>query len=356
MTLREAVREARFGPVMRVHRRYPGWEQVQLSLYGLALLFFVAVVPVFALWLNHWRFMPGVLFVVGSIAAAVIAAPWYYAVTRGERYAVTELGVLVWSPRAEPPQAIRFTHVVRVKKNEVTWNDDEGQRRYLTVRPAIGRYELLAAFAGRAPVPARPASRFGPPLVAALLVLPTVGALLWWGAVPTAVELIRGERPEDVFALDRVCDDGDAFRGSAPYRGQGPHPILVIGEYNHRVIGVSTTGRNWPDGHVIQLVACGRKIGRIGTYALASCPYTSTDGGGGYLVNYYQGRFEYDVREARTGRRVGSVTVDGESETNCESRQIFGANSPRTEEIDLPPTSAQLDTAFAALVNGPAPA
>jgi hypothetical protein len=121
------------------------------------------------------------------------------------------------------------------------------------------------------------------------------------------------------------------------------------------VAGVSTPGRNWPDGHVIQLVACGRKIGRIGTYTLASCPYTPVDGGRGYLVNIYQGRFEYDVREARTGRRVGTVAVDGESEADCSRNQIFGADSPQTVEVDLPPTSAQLDTAFAALVNGPAP-
>jgi hypothetical protein len=357
MGLNDAVREASLGPVVRVHRRYPTWEHLQLSLYGLALLFFLAGVPVFALWLNHWRFLPGVLFVVGCLALSVLAAPWYLAATRGERYAVTELGVLVWSPRRNgTSRAITWRGVLRVKGREITWRDAEERRQYLTVPPMTGRRDLLAAFERGMPVPAGVASRVGPPAVAAVLVLPALGALVWWGAVPTAAELIRGERPEDVFALSRVCDGGDPFRGSAPYRGQGPHPIAVVDEgVTDHVAGVATPGGNWPPGHVMQLVACGRQIGRASPDALASCPYTPVLGGSGYLVKVYQGRYEYDVREARTGRPVATMTVDGDTAGECGSSWFATENSPRTMEVDRPPSDAQLDVAFAALVDGPAP-
>jgi hypothetical protein len=140
MGLAEAIREARFGPVVRVHRRYPEREDIQLSLYGLGVLFFLAVVPVFALWLNHWRFLPGVLFVVGCIAGALVAAPWYLAATRGERYAVAERGVLVWSGRTgEASSVIPWAAVLRVKGRRVTWRDAEEEEQQLTVRPLVGR-------------------------------------------------------------------------------------------------------------------------------------------------------------------------------------------------------------------------
>ena len=102
------------------------------------------------------------------------------------------------------------------------------------------------------------------PFLDAFIALAILGALVWWGAVPTAVELIRGERPKDVFALSRVCDGGEPFRGSASYRGQAPHPVAVVEDgHTGHVVGVPTPGGDWPAGHVMQLVACGQKIGRV---------------------------------------------------------------------------------------------
>jgi hypothetical protein len=220
----------------------------------------------------------------------------------------------------------------------------------------VGRRDLLTAFDRRAPVPARAASRVGLQAVAAVLALLAAGSLVWFGAVSAAVELIRGERPKDVFALSRMCDGGGAFRGSARYRGAAPHSVVVVQEgVTDHVVGAQSPGGNWPAGRLMQLVACGRQIGRARPDALASCPYQPVLTGSAHTVNLYRGRYEYDVRQARTGRRVGTVTVDGDPDPKCGGSWVFNENSPQTVDVDGDPTPAQLDVAFAALVNGSVP-
>lgn len=262
----------------------------------------------------------------------------------------------MWSPRiGEASAVIPWAAVLRVTGRRVIWRDAEEERQ-LTVSPMVGRRDLLTAFDRRAPVPERAASRIGPPAVAAVLVLLAAGSLVWFGAVPVAVELVRGERPKDVFALSRICDGGGPFRGSARYRGAAPHPVVVVNETGaDHVAGAQSASGNWPAGRLMQLVACGRPVGRAKPDALASCPYQPVLTGSAHTVNLYQSRYEYDVRQARTGRHVGTVTVDGDTDPTCSDSWTFTENDPHTVEVDLDPTPAQLDTAFAALVNGPAP-
>ncbi|GIE28089.1 hypothetical protein Ait01nite_011340 [Actinoplanes italicus] len=71
------------------------------------------------------------LLAVGCLAGAVLAAPWYIAATRGERYAVTELEVLVWSPWGDETScAITWRDVLRIKGV----GDHLARRRDLTGR------------------------------------------------------------------------------------------------------------------------------------------------------------------------------------------------------------------------------
>ena len=61
-----------------------------------------------------------------------------------------------------------------------------------------------------------------------------------------------------------------------------------------------------------------------------------------------------DEKGKKTGTRY--VNIDANVQiTDCSRSWVTGENSPQTIDVDLSPTSAQLDAAFAALVDGSVP-
>jgi hypothetical protein len=356
--LAKAADDAEFGRVVRVHRRYPGRYDLQDALPGLIVVLTVTCVPVLALWLNDFRWLPAVLFSIGCIVGAILVAPWYRAATRREQYAVAEHGVLVWWPRTRyVSSAVAWSAVRTVQDVCVTWRDTDGNDQELVIPPVTARRDLLSAFDNRAPVATWTPGRVAPPTAAAAAVLLFFGPLVWFGAVPTAVELIWGERPRDVFALERMCQGGDPFRGAARYHGAGPHPTVTHSPRGDtHVMGAETpSGRGWPAGTAMQLIACGQLTGHAKPEALLSCAYSAIQGGGSLAVNVYQGRYQYEVREARTGRHVSTITVDGSRDPGDCAESRWVGRSPDVLNVDLEPTKAQLEAAFGSLVNGTAP-
>ena len=350
-----AADQAHFGRVRRVHRQYPERADLLQSSLLAAVVLMVAALPAFLLFLNEWRWLPAVLFGVGCLVGGILAWPWYIAAMRLPAHVVTERGVLLLATRNDGVgAAIAWSAVVAVEDCQVTWNDFPGHEQKLRVQHVYAGRDLLAAFRNRGPVPRWTPNRAGTWLVTTAAVLLVFGPVVWLAGVPAAAEVFVGEQPRDVPAIKRLCAGGEPFRGSPAYRGAGPHPMLVVyASSSMYVIGASPPPReSWPAGSVMQLVACGRQIGRAKPDELITCRYASLSQ---HVEEVYQGRYEYEVREIRTGRRIGAVTVDGDPAPKCAPEKYRSPNDPKFTETDREPTRAQLDAAFGALVDATVP-
>ncbi|GAA3300211.1 hypothetical protein Dvina_18270 [Dactylosporangium vinaceum] len=332
---------SRFGNVVRVHRRYPGAACMGGLFGGAGIVLFVAL-PVAASPLGDSRWLPGILFAIGCVAGLVVARPWWRAATRLDRYLVAEQGVLVWSPQCDDvTDAIAWSAVKRVSARRVTWDDPDGRAHGHVIPPVMGRRDLLRSFERGVPIAASRRRRIVTAATAAAAILLFCGPPVWFGAVPTVVEIVRGEQPRSVFDLARLCTGGAPFRGAPAYHGAGPHPIAVV----HSTFVAHVVG----PGDAAQLVACGHVTGRLDPKPATYCNYY------GGTVEYYTAHFEYDVREARTARHVATLRADsGPPPRECAERYVFTDPGSDIVEIDLPPEDDQLDSAFNAVLRNDA--
>lgn len=112
---------------------------------------------------------------------------------------------------------------------------------------------------------------------------------------------------------------------AAPYRGDGPHPILILhSESTVMSYGASEIPPGWMTGSVeeLQLVACGMSVTE---QVDGTCVPIGQQGPSEPSYNRI---YEFDVIEAATGRELGSFTVG--SAGGC------GSDASRTlNEADL---------------------
>ena len=355
--LAEHARLAGLGRIARVHRQR---REVSVAPALLAVAAVPAVIAVFALVLSdspHWR-----LPVLGYAALLWLNAAWLrWGPIKGPDgrrwFAVAEGGVLVWSPAsAAAPSAIPWDEV-RVRRrpappttHQLVWQEDD--REHVVDVPMASavsrRTDLLSALRRRGPVPPWTLARLaGTAVIGVATVL--VG---WFAAVPVALDVVLGERPDHITDFSRMCEGGGAFGRAAPYHGAGPHPVAVYNEYGgypdyHDSPVEDAMG--WPPAGSVQLVGCSRLVGRAAETGIATCPYE-----GGYTVTDYQGRYQVDVYEARTGRAVESFTVDGRVGGDCLEHIYVRPGSPRDRSYETVPSDASYAAALAPLVNGEA--
>lgn len=350
----EYARKTGFGPVVRVHRytRDSGLLGVVVSITGIAIL--AAAMAVFAFVLNDsplWR-LP-VLGVAGLVGLTVVTCFWGPAKNPDERrwLVITERGLLVWPPGSDTPsEAVRWDSM-RVEQtgpvHELSWQDG-GQRHTLRINGVWGRRDLIQAveLSGRVGrwTRRRLVRRTTAALAAALVV--------WFAAVPVALDLVLGERPDDITDFAQVCAGKGGFGRAAPYEGRGPHPIAVYRDtssYPEYSDGAVTDAKGWPPADAVQLVGCVRQTGRATPTSLVSCPYEH-----GYTMTVYQGRYQVEIYEARTARRVSSATVDGSAGTECSDAIYVRPDDETEQTYDTTPDKADYAKRLASLVDGAA--
>ena len=358
----EYAARASFGRVVRVHE-----EQSDSTIFGVlvgitCIAFVVAGLAVFGLALSGlpaWR-----LVVLGWVALLLLTlAVWRWGPVEhpdGRRwFGVTEGGLLVWSPELETePQAIPWSALRATRRIvgpsgaviRLVWQDD-GVEHTFDLPNVFGRKVLLRTVEHRGPVPPRSPLRVAGNAVVGL----ATALVLWFVAVPVALDIVFGEKPDNVTDLFRMCEGGEAFGRAAPYRGSGPHPLAVYNDgtgYPDYLPGLEWVDSPWPppdEVQKVQLVGCGQLVGRASPTPLGNCNYE-----GGYNTTTYQGRYRIDVYEARTGRRITSVTVDGRAESSggCMPRIVVPSDRPQQTVVETLPDDAAYEAQLYALVNG----
>ncbi len=143
--------------------------------------------------------------------------------------------------------------------------------------------------------------------------------------------------------LDDLCNTPPTFyKDAAAYTGSGPHPVMVFAKADD--VGLDAVDlddaapaqwRPQLDGTTVQLVACldsvdsGPKI--------TDCRFS--DGS----VPLYQGRYKGTLFEARTGKKVASIAVDGVTTPTCPGAAVTKGDAPRLHSV---PDLAALRAAF----------
>ncbi|GAB3433875.1 hypothetical protein [Actinophytocola sediminis] len=342
--------EAGFGRVVRVHRhmRDSGLLGVLVSVTVLAI--FAAAIAVFAFVLNEsplWR-LP-VLGLAGLVG--VTAATWFWGPTpdpdRRRWFVIAEHGLLVWSPGSDTPSAAVRWDDLRVDWSErvpqLTW-EDGGQRHTLGLTGVSGRGDLIQAVARSGRVGRWTPGRLARTATAAI----ATAAVVWFAAVPVVLDLVLGERPDDITNFGQVCAGERDFGRAAAYEGRGPHPIAVYSDHSYPEYsdGAVTDAKGWPLADTVQLVGCVRQIGKATPDSLVSCPYE-----GGYTMTVYQGRYQVEIYEARTGRPVSSFTIDGSTDTDCAAMIYVLPDDHSEQSYDTSPDEASYAKRLASLVN-----
>ncbi|WP_033287950.1 hypothetical protein [Amycolatopsis jejuensis] len=133
-----------------------------------------------------------------------------------------------------------------------------------------------------------------------LLLLGAVLLTLWFALFRPLLSGRPGELPD--FAA--LCGaDGQAFDKAAAYEGPAPHPIIVF-EGGSTVKHADNGAGDRPQPDQVQLVGCLRSLG-VGA-ELDGCSYRD-----GSVRTMRQGRWQIEVHEARTGRVVSTVDLNG---------------------------------------------
>jgi hypothetical protein len=149
--------------------------------------------------------------------------------------------------------------------------------------------------------------------------------ILGVAAATIATVLIVGRDHEEDYCSRWAADRSPYNPEAAPYRGAGPHPVLVL-------LTRTTAKRGDPTGEL----PAGWRADSDGDLQLVACetgyrarPREACDYLGATTYNLVR-RHEFRVIEAATGREVGSFTVDSEKEP-CEPHvpvDADGAESP----------------------------
>jgi hypothetical protein len=350
----EYAREAGFGRIILVHRPFRDSWLTGLLVGVTVIVVVVAGIAVFALTLEEsplWRWpVLGVLAFAWVTFAVCIWGPTPDA-ERRRLFVVTEHGLLVLSPGEDDPVVVaeywddlKISWTGRV--HELTWQ--EGTReRTLTIPAMPGRDELITAVRLSGRVRRWPPRRLFITGVAAV----TSALVVWFAAVPLVIDMVLGERPDDITDFAEMCKGDGGFGRAALYQGDGPHPIAVYGDisYPDYSEGNVKDDKNRPLPDTVQLVGCVQKIGRASSASLTSCPYE-----GGYTQTIYQGRYRVDVYEARTRRHVSTLLIDGDGVTDCSHWLYVRRDAPHNQTYDTAPDEAGYARLLHRLINDPA--
>jgi len=334
--LTDFAQQAGVGPVARVHRQFR-------SAVAVVALCAIAAVPaglgIFGMVLSEspqWREI--LLAYAGLVGLTVAWSYWGPVNGLPTRcwYAVADGGLVAWEPRQDDaPTVTRWSEVPVELAHEL---------------PTVsGRADLVRAIQTRRPVLPR---RRGLLVGSAVGVLAS-GLVLWFAAVPLALDVVVGERPGPISDLARMCTGGNSYGRTAAYEGAGSHPVAVYdgyGGYPAHIQGFAPTSETWPSGEEVQLVACLRELAH--GEGLGSCPYE-----GGYTVSVYQGSYRVDVYEARSGNKVDTFTIDGKNDAGDCSPSIFVGENDSDDERSYTtgPSDADYAAAFEPLVTGTVP-
>ncbi len=315
--LDEYAREAGFGRVVRVHRPLSSsWLVISLAL---AVVFGVPAAAFALLIVDPWLWRWPVLGVAVLVALLLAARRWGPSGPREEQrwFVVAERGLVVLT-RDSVEVALPWdsVSVERDMGRYLVWSDGETQHstRFLGV---VGRRDLLAAVERGGRIASWTPRRIT--RTATIGIAATLGVV--FVVVPVALDVVLGQRPHELADLATVCA-GDGIERAAAYEGDGPHPIAVFGD--HPTPEYSTGGT---PADTVQLVGCQRSTSGSAPEATASCSYE-----GGYTLTIRQGTYEVTVREARTGRVVDVVDVDGERTTECLDSLYVRTDDPESDQ------------------------
>ncbi|GED98671.1 hypothetical protein [Gordonia crocea] len=149
--------------------------------------------------------------------------------------------------------------------------------------------------------------------------------------------------------LSKVCDK-TYFPQAAEHTGSGPHPIIIFtrsgtGSSLQQVSAPYTAPEAWRtrDEHQVQLVAClddvssGEKVDE--------CEFDKGN------VPVYQGRYKGRVVEARTGKKVADVQVDGNRTKDCPMITMIQGDV-KDNRLHTKPDFDELQRVLGAYVNG----
>jgi hypothetical protein len=163
--------------------------------------------------------------------------------------------------------------------------------------------------------------------------------------------------PTDLYLYADVCT-GETYDGARPYRGGGPHRMYVAVTAKDNPSSALDVGLSGPIGPVpkawttadvkaVQLVACVRVTGAP---RLRVCDYTS-----GFRATLYARTFAVELREARTGRKVGPTVSLRTDDNDCTDSIFTRPGDAKTVPHQYGTlTARQLRAVFATRVEGPA--
>ena len=211
------------------------------------------------------------------------------------------------------------------------------------LRPAAASRRLLRSL-GERRVASAPPRAAGGVLVLLLLVLA--------GALGTLAVLLLGlfEKegpPQRLRDLAAVCEEERALPRAAPYREEGPHPVVVFGDGAPGWLTTAGEGRPEPDPAEIQLVACSSRVGRLSEEPAMTCHYQAN-----HVVRRFPARYRVEVYQARTRRHLGGFTLDAtEDPGHCALSEVFPEGMTEHER-DLTPSEEDYREGLAPFVTG----
>ncbi|MFD5175026.1 hypothetical protein ACFWM1_04390 [Nocardia sp. NPDC058379] len=185
-------------------------------------------------------------------------------------------------------------------------------------------------------------------VIALVTVIGAVGYAVYWTFwTPKEYE----GQLANVRDMESACHDmgGKFFPSAAEFGGPAPHPVVAfvdeqVGGVSEAEIGGSDAPREWGGRGLqpadVQLIACLDEA-EDGKF-LTDCKFTSS------TLPLYQGRYDVTIREARTGREVGTVELAGKSTPDCPFSALTKGDNPK---IHTEPDLAEYQRALAEFVS-----
>ncbi|MFT3900934.1 MAG: hypothetical protein QM728_11920 [Gordonia sp. (in: high G+C Gram-positive bacteria)] len=220
---------------------------------------------------------------------------------------------------------------------------------FALVAIALIAWLVMSARAGRSGQPlqlsstAQTAVRAG----AALLAVGLVYSLYWtFFAAKASTEDLKYSAD-----LSKVCGRAPTyFRDAAPYTGDGPHPTAVFarsgtdasGLRQVRITGNTPPGYDTQNAKAVQLVACFNDVSSGDK--VDDCEFNKG------TMPVYQGRYKGKLVEARTGKKVADISVDGSREKNCPFITMVRGKA-EDNRLHTEPDSASIQSVLNPYVN-----